>query len=398
MATHCELSPALSPQAYRRYRLDAIFLGHKWDPQVFDRSTIADRAILVAAEDWSELSAAAESLFEETLLVERTLQRRARESGRAEYLPRRAARRLADLAEPPARNARLMRFDFHPTSEGWRLSEVNSDVPGGLNEASVFQQLWPSRSSGWRDTGQPGESYVHELIKTFALGASSRVGLIHATAYSDDWQHMAFLRDLLAQRGIEAIGVAPTSIELDAGRMLVDGQPLDAALRFFPGDWLLFSREGTPWFARHPASLSNPLHALFSQNKFFPVACATAEVAIPTWQRYLPLTAALRIVDLVGSSDVAKPSFGRVGEGIDAIPRIKIRDRIGIAMDVLLGEGSWVRQARFDSINVGSRREPRHVCIGVYCVDGKTVGCYGRISPQEIVGMSAADAPVFVTH
>jgi glutathionylspermidine synthase len=398
MATHCELSPALSPQAYRRYRLDAIFLGHKWDPQVFDRSTIADRAILVAEEDWSELSAAAETLFAETLLVERTLHRRARESGQTQYLPRRAARRLADLAEPSATNARLMRFDFHPTSDGWRLSEVNSDVPGGLNEATVFQQLWPSRSRGWRDTGQPGESYVQELTKTFALGASSRVGLIHATAYSDDWQHMAFLRDLLARRGIEAIGVAPTSIELDAGRMLVDGKPLDAALRFFPGDWLLFSREGTPWFARHPTSLSNPLHALFSQNKFFPVACATADVAIPTWQRYLPQTAALGIADLVVSSDVAKPSFGRVGEGIAAIPRIRMRDRVGIAMDVLLAKGTWVRQARFDSVNVGSQREPRHVCIGVYCVEGKAVGCYGRISPQEIVGMSAADAPVFVTN
>ncbi len=398
MAANCELSPALSPQAYRRYRLDAIFQGHKWDPQVFDRSTIADRAILVAEEDWSELSTAAETLFDETLHVERTLQRRARESGRAEYLPRRAARRLADLTNPPAASARLMRFDFHPTREGWRLSEVNSDVPGGLNEATVFQQLWPSRSAGWRDTGQPGESYVDDLIKTFALDASSRVGLIHATAYSDDWQHMAFLRELLAQRGIEAIGIAPTSIELEAGGMLVDGQPLDAALRFFPGDWLLFSREGTPWFARHPATLSNPLHALFSQNKFFPVACAAADVELPTWQRYLPRTAALRIVDLVGSSDIAKPSFGRVGEGIAAIPRIRMRDRICIAMHVLLSKGTWVRQARFNSINVGSNREPQHVCIGVYCVDGKAVGCYGRISPQEIVGMSAADAPVFVTN
>ncbi len=398
MATHCELSPALSPQAYRRYRLDAIFLGHKWDPQVFDRSAIADRAILVAEEDWSELTAAAETLFEETLLVERTLQRRARESGRAEYLPRRAALRLAHLADPPTTKARLMRFDFHPTSEGWRLSEVNSDVPGGLNEATLFQQLWPSRSVRWRDTGQPGESYVQRLIDTFALGAGSRVGLIHATAYSDDWQHMAYLRELLAKRGIEAIGVAPTSIELDEGQMLVAGKPLDAALRFFPGDWLLFSREGTPWFAQHPASLSNPLHALFSQNKFFPVACAAADVEIPTWQRYLPPTAALRIVDLVGSSDVAKPSFGRVGEGIAAISRIRMRDRIGIAMHLLLGKGTWVRQKKFDSINVGSHGEPQHVCIGVYCVDGKTVGCYGRVSPHEIVGMSAADAPVFVTN
>ena len=88
------------------------------------------------------------------------------------------------------------------------------------------------------------------------------------------------------------------------------------------------------------------------------MACAAADVEIPTWQRYLPPTAALRLVDLVGSSDVAKPSFGRVGEGIAAISRIRMRDRIGIAMHLLLGKGTWVRQKKFDSINVGSHGEP----------------------------------------
>jgi uncharacterized membrane protein YjfL (UPF0719 family) len=37
--------------------------------------------------------------------------------------------------------ARLMRFDFHFSEEGWRISEVNCDVPGGLNEASGFPAI-----------------------------------------------------------------------------------------------------------------------------------------------------------------------------------------------------------------------------------------------------------------
>jgi hypothetical protein len=64
----------------------------------------------------------------------------------------------------------------------------------------------------------------------------------------------------------------------------------------------------------------------------------------------------------------------------------------------LLAKGLWIRQTPFESLNLGSATEPLHACVGVYCVDGKVAGCYGRLSPLRIVGMSAADAPVFVTH
>ncbi|HEY3519339.1 MAG TPA: hypothetical protein VGL98_19970, partial [Gammaproteobacteria bacterium] len=244
--------------SYKAYRLDAIFLGNKWDPQLHDHSTVADRAIVIGATDWAELKAATEALFAETLEIERELHRAAAETGGPRYLPRRASRRLARLGAVPAEGARLMRFDFHPTSEGWRVSEVNSDVPGGLNESTTFAELWPHASSSWRHTGRPAELYVDRLVESFALQPGARVGLIHATAYSDDWQHMAFLKRLLEARGIAAFGTAPTSIELDLGRMLVDRTPLDAALRFFPGDWLLFARDGERWFERHPGKLSNP--------------------------------------------------------------------------------------------------------------------------------------------
>jgi len=394
----CEVSARLPRRAYKAYRLDAIFVGNKWDPQLHDHSTVADRAIVIGAADWAELTAATEALFYETLEIERALHRAATATGGPRYLPRRASLRLARLAAVPTDGARLMRFDFHPTSEGWRVSEVNSDVPGGLNESTTFAELWPQASSCWRSTGRPAELYVDRLVEAFALPAGARVGLIHATAYSDDWQHMAFLKRLLEEHGIEAFGTAPTSVELESGRMLVAGAPLDAALRFFPGDWLLFARDGERWFERHPNKLSNPLHALFSQNKFFPVVCAAASIAAPTWQRYLPATSPLRVADLFGSPHVAKPSFGRVGEDIACIDDLSFAKRVRLAASVLTERGLWIRQRRFESVNLGSQREPLHACIGVYCVDGKVAGCYGRLSPVHVVGMSAADAPVFVTN
>lgn len=394
----CEVSTRLPRDAYKSYRLDAIFLGNKWDPQLHDRSTVADRAIVLGAGEWAQLAAAAEALFSETLVIERELHRIAVADRAASYVPRRAGRRLAQLGPVSCGGARLMRFDFHPTCEGWKLSEVNSDVPGGLNESTAFAQLWPRPAAGWKDTGRPAECYMDALVAAYALSRGARVGLIHATAYSDDWQHMAFLQGMLEERGIEAIGMDPTSVELDSGEMLFEGVPLATALRFFPGDWLLFARDGAKWFAHHPQRLSNPLHALYSQNKFFPVVCAAARIDAPTWQRYLPATAQLKLRDLFGSRDVAKPSFGRVGEDIARIDELPFAKRIEIAASLLLEKGQWVRQTHFDSVNLGSEREPLHACVGVYCVNGKAGGCYGRLSPVRIVGMSAADAPVFVAH
>ena len=394
----CEVSARLPRPAYKAYRLDAIFVGNKWDPQLHDRSTVADRAIVLGTADWAELTAAAEALFAETLTIERELHRAAVDTRGSRYLPRHASRRLAHLPAVPTDGARLMRFDFHPTSDGWRVSEVNSDVPGGLNESTTFAELWPQRPAAWRHTGRPAELYVERLVDSFALRPGARVGLIHATAYSDDWQHMAFLQRLLEARGVAAFGAAPTAVTLDSGEMIVDGTPLDAALRFFPGDWLLFARDGESWFERHPRKLSNPLHALFSQNKFFPVACAAASIEAPFWHRYLPATSPLRLSDLFGSQHVAKPSFGRVGEDVERIDELSFAKRVRLAARVLSEKGLWIRQRRFESVNLGSDAEPLHACIGVYCVDGKVAGCYGRLSPFRIVGMNAADAPVFVTN
>jgi len=136
---------------------------------------------------------------------------------------------------------------------------------------------------------------------------------------------------------------------------------------------------------------------VFSQNKFFPVACAAASIAAPTWRRYLPATSPLRVTDLFRSQHVAKPSFGRVGEDVACIGDLSFAKRVRLATSVLGEKGLWIRQRRFESVNLGSKSEPLHACIGVYCVDGKVAGCYGRLSPVHVVGMSAADAPVFVT-
>ena len=55
--------------------------------------------------------------------------------------------------------ARVMRFDFHWTPDGWRISEVNSDVPGGFSEASELPLLMTPHYPGAQAAGNPGAAW-----------------------------------------------------------------------------------------------------------------------------------------------------------------------------------------------------------------------------------------------
>jgi hypothetical protein len=62
---------------------------------------------------------------------------------------------------PTPAAARVLRFDFHWTDQGWKISEVNSDVPGGYCEASDLPRLMvrnclPSYSDFARRANLPG--------------------------------------------------------------------------------------------------------------------------------------------------------------------------------------------------------------------------------------------------
>ena len=42
--------------------------------------------------------------------------------------------------------------------------------------------------------------------------------------------------------------------------------------------------------------------------------------------------------------------------------------------------------------------EPIRACVGIYCVGGKVIGGYGRLTGERFVDMRATDSPVFVVN
>src|SRR5687768_5495276 len=130
----------LGPGAYAAFRRGAVFECCKWDPQVEDTATLAPFPLVIEPETWREIASLAQALAHETLSAELELVERPHlhaELG----LPARcgAALRRRGAATPGV--ARLIRFDFHHTRDGWRISEANTDVPGGLNEVSGVTAL-----------------------------------------------------------------------------------------------------------------------------------------------------------------------------------------------------------------------------------------------------------------
>ena len=146
--------PPLHADDFARLRRRLVLEHFKWDPQVGDVETLARYPLVLPAATVRGLAALAEALAAESKAAERELLARP-DLLRRLGLPRRIRRVLADGSTPPTpAAARVIRFDFHPTPDGWRISEANSDVPGGYAESSHFAQLM-AEHSGLRPIADP---------------------------------------------------------------------------------------------------------------------------------------------------------------------------------------------------------------------------------------------------
>jgi glutathionylspermidine synthase len=143
--------------------------------------------------------------------------------------------------------------------------------------------------------------------------------------------------------------------------------------------------------------LSNPATAILTQTKRFPLVWDALATSLPTWRRLLPETRDPRDVPSAhGDQWVLKPALGRIGEDI-AMPGVTPPDEWRrIARAARRHPDGWVAQRRFESVPLETPTGPAFPCIGVYTVDGRAVGAYGRVARRPLIDWSAQDAPVFV--
>ncbi len=230
----------LTDAQFVQFRRRAIFECDKWDPQVGDVCVIARLSARADERRVADVVALAEALARETRAAEAELVEPAGAPPSARVASRGSPGAGARESPAPAGAARIIRFDFHFTTDGWRISEGNIDVPGGLNEASGYPAIIGTHYPWAESVGDPAGAYVDALAAAAPAGAV--VALVHATAYSDDQQMMTFVAKRLEARGLRAHLASPSHLRWREGRAWLESAwwcgPLDLVVRFFPAEWL----------------------------------------------------------------------------------------------------------------------------------------------------------------
>jgi hypothetical protein len=403
---HLRAGRSVDPRDFKRIRTRMLLEFCKWDPQVGDVSTLCPFPLILPQSEWREICAAAEAMTRETLAMEERLLGRPdlyAHLGLSRQLRRLMERAPHERLTPAA--CRVMRFDFHPTPEGWRVSEVNSDVPGGFAEASAFPALVAGHVSTASPAGDPGARYA-DVLAGVAAEHGGAIALVAAPGYMEDQQVIQGLARRLRERDVPASLTDPQSLEWRGRRAFLGrgpgdagGTPPGAIVRFYQGEWLAGLR---PSVSRHlfvggETPVANPGCAILSESKRLPLVWEDLAVACPTWKRYLPDTRDSR--DVRWTSDdgwLLKTAFCNTGDSVTV--RELLPDRIWARrrFDIWSHPCQWVAQRRFSTTPVDTPAGAMFPCLGIYTIDGQACGIYGRLSSTPVVDYSAMDVAVLV--
>jgi glutathionylspermidine synthase len=376
---------------------------HKWDAQVGDVAALAPFPVVLSHGAWAELTQLASALASETVAIETELASRPELHAQL-GLPRELERVLGELGRERATPAasRIMRFDFHPTHDGWRVSEVNSDAPGGFTEAHHFTTLVAEHTIEGVPTGDPAGRWVESIARTVGSGAT--VVLLNAPGWVQDAQVVTHLAARLRERGLGAHRASPHHLRWDSGYARLDSEfastGVDAIVRFYQADWI--ARLGCEWrplFVGGRTPVSNPAYAAWSESKRLPLLWRELDARTATWRRLLCETLDPRAARrLAGGDWVLKPAFGNEGDDVAVAGAMSRAAWLRRVLQALAQPRRWVAQRRFHAIPLPTPLGPMNVCIGVYVVDGEVSGAYGRLSPSAVIDFAAVDAAVLVAN
>jgi hypothetical protein len=387
----------IDAKTFDRIRRRMMLEFCKWDPQIGDVATLADFPLIITGESWRQLSTLAESATAELLSAEQELLHRP-DLHRTLGLPARIRRVLRRAKSPSPAAVRVMRFDFHPTTDGWRISEVNSDVPGGFTESSSFTTMMAEHCHA-NPAGNPAAIWAEKIAR-----AGPRAALVYAPGYVEDMQIMAYLRDRLAERGTSAYLANPKQLRFIDGRAHLQSAeysgPVDSVVRFFQAEWLASfrrSRNWSPLFVDGSTPIANPATAIFTESKRFSLVIDKLQTALPTWQSLLPETRSPSEVPWRTDSNwILKTAMCNTGDTVCMHGQLTPKQWRKTRLDLLLNPREWIAQRRFAATPIDSPLGPVYPCLGVYTIDGKAAGIYGRIAAKPLIDFAAIDVAVLV--
>src|SRR5262249_7980856 len=142
---------------------------------------------------------------------------------------------------------------------------------------------------------------------------------------------------------------------------------------------------------------TNPTTALITQSKRFPLLWDALHTPLPTWRRLLPVTRDPRAIP----SDerdawVLKPALGRVGEDIGMAGVTPPGEMQKIVRARIRNQCHWAAQQRFSAVPILAGETSWYPVLGVYTIDGRASGIYGRMSRRPLIDAKAQDVAVLI--
>jgi hypothetical protein len=295
------------------------------------------------------------------------------------------------LRAAPPQELQLARYDLHPTPDGGLMvSEFNEDVPGGFNEAVGLPALLGERFGRARFTGD-----LRGAVKR-AMAPYGPVGAMFATGYSEDLQHSLLIEDWLREAGHPTVRGSPAQLTRRWGRTLLDGQRIEAAFRYYPGEWFPRLPNFDLWLRlgdRLP--MLNPLRRLIRQSKLLfavwrePGLLSADDLAFV--DAHAPWTGVPgRDVPLAQLHDeptrwVLKRAFGRMGDAVVIGALVEPKAWVEALRDVTAEPAAWLAQRRFEHVPMRFDAGPLYPAIGPYLVNGRFAGYYSRAAPKPLL-------------
>jgi glutathionylspermidine synthase len=380
----------------------------KWDIQIGDTSTLFRQPLLIHPTIWQQLAKMAEDLAAELMAAEQEIVIRPELYAMLGLSPH-----LHPILSEASRNsaaapdARVLRFDFHYTTGGWRISEVNSDVPGGYTEASRFTQLVSGFTPHTRPCGDPARTWTDAIMRH--VGKHGRVALLSAPGFLEDQQVTAFLAAELQAHGVETFLVhGPSQLNWQAGQAHAVHKsgfiPLDAIVRFYQGEWLLKLPNASGWkqlFAPGKTLVTNPGYSLLTESKRFPLIWDYLETGMACWRSLLPESCApqdTRWQSVSEKSWVLKEAFSNTGDSVHMREAVSTRSWNALKRTALKYPERWVVQRKFDVSPVWSELGWVYPCIGVFTINGEAAGAYTRVGLQPVIDYKSMDTALLIAE
>jgi hypothetical protein len=215
---------------------------------------------------------------------------------------------------------------------------------------------------------------------------------------------MAYLASLLARRGFasHSVGLRDLVWKDNSAHLqpALHSGPLGAIVRFYQAEWVAASLPRYAWpklFFGGQTPVANPATAALGESKRFPLVWDALQTALPTWRAMLPETCDPRDAPWVRDEGwLVKSAMCNTGDTVAIRELLTENQWRRVLCEVRRHPSSWVAQRRFSPIPLDTPAGLVYPCLGVYTINSRACGIYGRFSPKPLIDFAAIDIAVLI--